>query len=167
MDNFLHETYIPVDEIFYRLLAALLCGLMIGLDREFKQKPAGVRTYILVCLGSCAFTMIIFEVTEYYLKNYDENISDPTRVIQGLITGIGFLGGSAIINSSSEQVVKNLATGASIWVSGAIGLACGYGFYIYAVILTLVVLSVLTVLGFLRVCVRNDIESEKDDYRSD
>ena len=144
------DTHLSPEQIITRFLAAAICGLLVGIDRDIKSKPAGIRTYMLVCLGSCAFTLMVFEISEFYIKNYANVSVDPTRVIQGIITGIGFLGGGAILSSTKENKVKGLTTGASIWIAGAIGLSCGYGFYIHALILTTMTVMILTIAGFIK-----------------
>lgn len=148
---------LPPEEIATRLLAAMICGLFIGLDREIKHKNVGLRTFLLVCLGSAGFTMMVIEIVDHYNRTYEIG-SDPTRIIQGIVTGIGFLGGGAILHSKGQ--VSGAATGASIWVCGAIGVACGYGFYWHAGILSAYVFIVLAVIGYLRAHCRSDMEDD-------
>lgn len=146
-------------EVAVRLGAALLCGLFIGLDREVKRKSVGVRTFLLVCLGSTSFTITVLEISHYYVAIYDDITPDPTRIVQGIVTGIGFLGGGAILQSKGH--IAGTSTGASIWVSGGIGVACGYGFYWHAFIFTGYVFAVLVIIGYVRPKFRDDIEDDK------
>nr|CAA6829080.1 MAG: Protein MgtC [uncultured Thiotrichaceae bacterium] len=146
------------EEVALRLGVAVLCGLFIGLDREVKRKSVGVRTFLLVCLGAAGFTITVIEVTHYYIVVYEDINPDPTRIVQGIVTGIGFLGGGAILQSNGH--ITGAATGASIWVSGCIGVACGYGFYWHALIFTAYAFAVLVIAGYLRAKLRDDI---KDD----
>lgn len=105
--------------VFLRLGAAVLMGALIGLDRELRGKPAGLRTVALVSLGSAVFVLTA--------AGLDEGVSgDATsRVIQGVVTGIGFLGAGTIVRGQIEGSVKGLTTAASIWLAAAAGVACG------------------------------------------
>lgn len=136
---------LSVDTIVLRLLAASILTMLIGLERERKDKPAGVKTHMLVGIGSAAFFLIFIEFALGPLKDAEAISPDPTRIFQGIVAGIGFLGAGAIIQGGSG--VKGLTTGAGIWVSGGIGLACGGGYYVIAAIVTLFVLVVLFVVA--------------------
>ncbi len=149
------------EEIMLRLGIAVFCGLFVGLDREIKHKNVGVRTYLLVCLGAAGFSLMTLEMTHFYTTIYKTINPDPTRVIQGVVTGIGFLGGGAILQAKGH--VTGVATGASIWVCGAIGVACGYGFYWHAVIMAGYAFFILAIVGWLRVKCRGDLESDEGD----
>ncbi|NVJ97897.1 MAG: MgtC/SapB family protein [Alphaproteobacteria bacterium] len=148
-------------EIALRLGAAVLCALLIGLEREVKHKNAGIRTYILVCLGCTGFTILIQEIGAYFQAIRVDIQLDPSRIVQGVVTGLGFLGGGAILQRN--EGVTGVATGAGIWVSGAIGIACGFGFYTLAILLTLATTLVLGVLGVVRAKFRDDIDEDKGD----
>ena len=152
-------------EVAVRLGVAAFCGLLIGLDREIKYKSVGVRTFLLVCLGSAGFTMMVIDIVNYYATLYNDISPDPTRIVQGIVTGIGFLGGGAILQSKGH--VTGAATGASIWVAGAVGVACGYGFYWNALILTAYAFVVLVIIGYLRARYRDDMESDKEQPNAD
>jgi len=105
--------------VLLRLGAAVGVGALIGLDRELRQKPAGIRTLALVALGSAVF---VLETIDSGRSPY----TDPTsRVIQGIITGVGFLGAGSIMRNIGEESVRGLTTAASIWLSAAMGIACG------------------------------------------
>ena len=103
-------------EVFLRLGAAVLAGAVIGFDREVRNKPAGLRTMALVALGSA-----VFAVAGAGAGSADA----ASRVIQGVITGVGFLGAGSIIRGRTEQSVRGLTTAASIWLAAAVGVACG------------------------------------------
>ena len=108
------------DDVLLRLGAAVLAGAVIGLDREIRNKPAGVRTIALVSLGSAVFVMTALGGA----------IADSTsRVIQGVVTGVGFLGAGTIVRGRTEQSIHGLTTAASIWLAAAIGVACGLAFW--------------------------------------
>ena len=128
-------------QIFMRLLAALALGGLIGLERQLSRRHAGLRTHILVSLGSCLIMLTSLHVFDIY-KN-QANI-DPSRIAAGVITGIGFLGAGAIIREPER--IRGLTTAASLWVAAGIGLACGIGFYSAALFSTVLTLSALVFL---------------------
>ena len=121
-------------EVAIRLSAALAVGGAVGWERERHDKPAGLRTHILVSLGSATFMLLGFEVGGHLASRYGEAGLDPTRVLQGVVGGIGFLGAGAIIKSSGQ--VTGMTTAASIWIAGALGAAAGMGAYVVAVLST-------------------------------
>lgn len=153
------ENALTILDVAIRLGAASLCGLIIGLDRELKHKNVGLRTFLLVCLGAAGFSILIIEIAHFYMAQYKDINVDPTRIVVGIITGIGFLGGGAILQASGQ--IRGAATGASIWLCGAIGVACGFGYYWIAAIITAYAFIVLAIVGFIRAEVRDDLD--KDD----
>lgn len=120
--------------------AAALCGGIIGLERELKNKPAGFRTNILICLGSAMYMTV-----GLLLVNESGQFSDPARIAAQVVTGIGFLGAGCIIQQ--RERIKGLTTAATIWVVAAIGIVAGAGFPILAFISASIVLLTLVVLG--------------------
>jgi putative Mg2+ transporter-C (MgtC) family protein len=122
-----------------RLVCAAVLGAVVGADRQWNQKPAGLRTNILVALGAAGFTITASEILGPVPN------ADPSRIISGIATGIGFLGAGCILHHGRE--VEGVTTAAAIWVVGAIGSACGVGAYPVAVALTVFSFLVLTVLG--------------------
>ncbi|MFD1032377.1 MgtC/SapB family protein [Metaplanococcus flavidus] len=141
--DFIPEDYMVIT--LRLLMAAILSGI-IGIERETKKQPAGLRTHLLVGTGACM--MMILSVTGF--DNYINSTSgplqfDPGRIPSYVISGIGFLGaGTIIVNRGS---VKGLATAASIWVAAGLGLVLGIGMYYVAILATLIVLGTLYVLG--------------------
>lgn len=128
-------------QIIIRLTLSVVLSGLIGLERQLHRRNAGLRTHILVCLGSC-----LIMLTSLYVFDIYENKAaiDPARIAAGVITGIGFLGAGTIIRERTE--VKGLTTAASLWVVAAIGLAVGCGFYsasLFTAALTLLALLVL------------------------
>ena len=105
--------------VLIRLAAAVGVGALIGLDRELRRKPAGLRTLALVALGSALF---IIETIDTTRGVYTDATS---RVIQGIVTGVGFLGAGSIMRNIGEESVRGLTTAASIWLAAAMGIACG------------------------------------------
>jgi putative Mg2+ transporter-C (MgtC) family protein len=126
-----------------RLGGALVAGGLIGLERSYHGRAAGFRTHALVCLSTSLLMLItVFEARWFPVLAQGRVTLDPTRVAQGIMTGIGFLGAGAIIREGTS--VRGLTTAASIWITSAIGILIGVGFYfpaIAAVILTLGTLS--------------------------
>ncbi len=126
-------------EVTKRLLLAFILGGIIGMERERKKRTAGLRTHVLVCSGSA----LIMLVSLYMYELYKGKVPlDPARIAAGVVTGIGFLGAGAIIRNPEN--VRGLTTAASIWISSAIGLAVGCGFYEAAFVGSLVSFLVLT-----------------------
>lgn len=130
--DFLRE--MTVLSICVRLLLAVLCGGLIGLEREYKRRPAGFRTHILICLGAAITTM-----TSQYLSLYLHFDTDVTRLGAQVVAGVGFIGAGTII-VTRRQRVKGLTTAAGLWAVAIVGLAIGMGFYEIAVSATLLVL---------------------------
>ena len=128
-----------VMEILIQLVLAAFLGGVVGLEREYKRKEAGLRTYALVSLGSALFTVIAFN---FPLTSIGQNISlDPTRVIQAIATGIGFLGAGLIIQRQFR--IEGLTTAAGLWVVAAVGVAIGAKLYIPAVFVTFLAIGIL------------------------
>lgn len=130
-------------EIFIRLIIAVILGGLIGLEREFHGRPAGLRTHILVCLGSAIIIASSQFFQEFYILKGSDSIFriDPSRIAAGVVTGIGFLGGGAIVKS--ENIIRGLTTAACIWFVAAIGIVVGSGLYIPAIIGTILGLVLL------------------------
>jgi putative Mg2+ transporter-C (MgtC) family protein len=131
-------------EIVFRLVAALAAGGIIGLERSFRGRAAGFRTHALVCLASSLLMLVtVYEHQWFVAQSGSRVVVDPTRMAQGIMTGIGFLGAGVIVKEG--LTVRGLTTAASIWVTAAIGILTGIGCYFAAgigVVLTLGTLSV-------------------------
>ena len=128
-------------EIFIRLILAVVAGGLIGLEREVVHKPAGVRTHMLVSLGSALFVLVTIATIP----------EGADKIIAGIATGIGFLGAGTIFKSKND--VQGLTTAASVWTVAAVGLAVGLGYYlmtIFAVVLILIVLQLNKLMFFKR-----------------
>jgi putative Mg2+ transporter-C (MgtC) family protein len=126
-----------VTKITVRILIAAVLGGILGYERERKSKSAGIRTHILVAVGAAIF---IIGPTQAGMS-----LGDLSRVIQGIIQGIGFLGAGAIIIGTTTRQTQGLTTAASIWIAAAIGIAAGLGMDATAVLTTIIVLFVLSV----------------------
>lgn len=127
-------------EMLLRLGAASLMGAAIGVNRGRSGKPAGLRTQALVTLGSATVTLAMYELAAVG-PVFDT--SALSRVIQGVLTGIGFLGAGVIFRDNAGHRIEGLTTAASIWVSAALGLACGAGLWRLALLGTLLALVIL------------------------
>jgi putative Mg2+ transporter-C (MgtC) family protein len=123
--------------ILMNIVGALLLGMIVGYERSYHGRAAGMRTYGLVCMASSAVTVIVGYPQFWFggLLPLTSTV-DPTRVIQGIVTGIGFLGAGVIIKEGLN--ISGLTTAASIWASSAIGILCGAGFYFAAIMLALI-----------------------------
>jgi putative Mg2+ transporter-C (MgtC) family protein len=129
-------------EMAIRLLAALVAGSLIGYERSYHGRPAGFRTHALVCMASSLLMLVTVYEVHWVRATVDNLQIDPTRMAQGIMTGIGFLGAGVIIKEGLS--VRGLTTAASIWITSAIGILAGIGFYFplaLSVVLTLGVLS--------------------------
>jgi putative Mg2+ transporter-C (MgtC) family protein len=131
-------------DIGVRLLASLVVGGMIGLERSYHGRPAGFRTHSLVCLSTGLLMLVTVYETRWFPGVAPGHISlDPTRMAQGIMTGIGFLGAGTIIKDGLS--VRGLTTAASIWITAAIGILIGIGFYFPAGVATILTLGTLSV----------------------
>jgi len=133
-------------ETVCQLVLAIILGALIGLEREYKGKGAGLQTYSLVALGSCLFTIISFELFNFF--TIKSGISfDPSRIIQAIAIGIGFIGAGVIFRQPGGVV--GLTTAAGLWTTAAIGIAVGVKFYALALVTTLAAILILAGFGSL------------------
>lgn len=151
--------------VLTRILLSCVLGGIIGFEREqSRNKPAGFRTHILVCLGSC----LVMLIAEFSIIAYEGQVNiDPTRIGGQVVSGIGFLGAGAIIRHGVS--VKGITTAASIWIVACVGLACGIGFYTGAILVTLLIWTILMYLKNLEIKMAKktrfkmiEVEGEKD-----
>jgi len=130
-------------EMALRIVVALAAGALIGYERSYRGRPAGFRTHALVCMASCLL-MLVTVYESHWIRYSASNVNlDPTRMAQGIMTGIGFLGAGVIMREGLS--VRGLTTAASIWITAATGILAGIGFYfplLLSVVLTLGILSV-------------------------
>ncbi len=119
-------------KFFIDLVLAFICGLLIGGERELKQKPAGVSTQTLVITGSMMFAFLSQVVGS----------GDPTRIAAQIVSGIGFLGAGIILKSESKKTVTNVTTAASIWYAAAVGMALGFNLHIIAIMASLYAVAI-------------------------
>lgn len=131
--------------IFSRLLSATLLGAVIGLERELTNKYAGLRTNLLVCLGSCVFTILSIHAFPLAIEHTNpQGFGDPARIAAQVLTGIGFIGGGTVLKHGAT--VYGLTTAATLWISAAIGMACGAGMIELAIMTTVLSFIVLVII---------------------
>jgi putative Mg2+ transporter-C (MgtC) family protein len=144
MNDLLDAIFTPEHgHMLVRLLVAVVAGAMIGYERSFHGRPAGLRTHVLVCLASAVLMLVTAYEALWVQTPQDMVRLDPTRMAQGIMTGIGFLGAGVIVKEGIN--VRGLTTAASIWITAGIGVLAGTGLYLpvaVSVLLTLMVLSV-------------------------
>lgn len=136
-----YHTELPWLETALRVLFAVVTGTVVGLDRELRNKPAGLRTHILISLAAALFTLIAFEIHMQFAGGPGIKTADPVRIINAVTAGVAFLAAGAIIRGRGG--VQGLTTGANMWLAGALGVACGAGYYFIAFIGTVFALIVL------------------------
>ena len=143
METLYHELTLGLHDrqqiarVIIRLLGAMVLGGLVGIQRERTHKPAGLRTHMLVCLGTAAFVTSCGAVGMAF--------DAQSRVIQGIVTGLGFIGAGSILKLSQEHEIRGLTTAAGVWMTAAIGVTIGLGalgIAILATILTLIILAV-------------------------
>ena len=125
------------------LLVALVAGALIGFERSFQGRPAGFRTHTLVCMASAVLMILAVYQSAWFYAPSEVIRIDPTRMAQGIMTGIGFLGAGVIVKEGAS--VRGLTTAASIWITAAIGILAGVGFYFPVVVVTILTLGTLSV----------------------
>lgn len=151
------ETHTPPLEIFIRLVMAMAFGAAIGIERELKERPAGLRTHMLTALAAAVFTVLTIELF-HEVRQLEHPVSaDPIRIIEAVTAGVAFLAAGAIIQGRGR--VRGLTTGAGMWMAGSIGLACGGGYYTVA---TLAVILAVAILSLLRLFERRVLDTQKN-----
>lgn len=131
---------IPQSEVFLRIGLAALLGAIIGLEREFDNQPAGLRTNIILVLGSCLAMILSIQISQQFVSQGIQG--DPARLAAQVVTGIGFLGAGAILHSGFN--IKGLTTAATIWTMAIVGLAVGSGHLYEAILVTVLLVLALS-----------------------
>ena len=141
------HTHLAETEIAVRLLLAAGFGALVGFERELRDRPAGLRTHMLIALAAAMFTILAFEIF-HEVRAYDKTTNiDPLRLVEAVTAGVAFLAAGTILQSRGK--VKGLTTGAGMWLAGSLGLACGAGFYTIAVMGGLLTLFILSILSYI------------------
>jgi putative Mg2+ transporter-C (MgtC) family protein len=148
VEEFGHPTYTPFQVLAGRLLLAAMLGAAIGFEREWRNRPAGLRTHILVCVAAATYAILTIEIIHAPMFTADalgDAVKvDPIRVVEAVTAGVAFLAAGVVIFTRGE--VHGLTTGAGMWLAGAIGVACGLGLWQIALFGTLLALVVLAFL---------------------
>lgn len=152
-EEFAHPTYTSFPVIAARMLLAAIFGAVIGFEREWRNRPAGLRTHVLVCVAAATFALLTIEIVHapmFVADGIRESVKvDPIRVVEAVTAGVAFLAAGTIMFSRGE--VQGLTTGAGLWLAGAIGLASGLGLWQVAAFVTFLALVVLMLLHTLAV----------------
>jgi putative Mg2+ transporter-C (MgtC) family protein len=141
LEQLFTENEITTETMLVRLILSLVFGGLIGFEREYRRQPAGFRTHILICLGSCLLMLVSIYIPQTFV---DFRNGDPGRIAAQVVSGIGFLGGGAIFKLGAN--VRGLTTAATIWAAAAVGLAVGTGIYLGSLFAVGLVLFVLLAL---------------------
>jgi len=144
--------------IFTQLALAAILGLILGAERSVAGKSAGMRTFALVSLGACLFTIISVLVTTQYLGKVN---FDPMRVTASIVTGVGFIGAGLIM--FRQNIVRGLTTAAGMWIAAGVGVATGFGLYAIAVYTTLLTLFIFTAVWFIEAKLKLHFGRENTD----
>ncbi|BAP30319.1 MgtC family magnesium (Mg2+) transporter [Chryseobacterium sp. StRB126] len=135
--EFLQDHYVVQNELLLIFISVIL-GLLIGAEREYRNKSAGLRTFILVCFGACLFTILSIKI----------GAANPDRLAANIITGIGFLGAGVIFKG--ENKIEGITTATTIWATASIGMAVGSGYVYFSLLGTALVLIILSALTYLQ-----------------
>lgn len=141
IEEFGRPTWLPFSVIAARLLFAALLGAAIGFEREWRQRPAGLRTHILICVAAATFAVLTIEIVHAPMFGGDRTRVDPIRIVEAVTAGVAFLAAGTILFARGE--VQGLTTGAGMWLAGAVGVACGLGLWQIAALGTAIVLVVM------------------------
>lgn len=128
-------------QVIGKLFLAFVLGFLIGLEREYRQRSAGVKTFTLVCLASTLFTILSREAFQAY---WIRTSYDPSRIIASILIGIGFIGAGVIFKKPDR--IEGVTTAAGLWIATAVGISVGCGWYIISVVSTLLVIALLFIL---------------------
>jgi putative Mg2+ transporter-C (MgtC) family protein len=159
IQEFGHSTFLSFPIIAARLLFAAILGASIGFEREWRQRPAGLRTHILICVAAATFGVLTIEIAHLPVFGREAVVTDPIRAVEAVTAGVAFLAAGSILFARGE--VQGLTTGAGMWLAGAVGLCCGLGLWQIAGFGTLLVLVVLGLLHTVEV--RFGIAADKKD----
>lgn len=146
LTDFSADTHLPVGIIALRLAMAGILGALIGIEREWRQRPAGLRTHMLTSLAAAVFTILTIEIMRSEFLRSETAQADPIRVIEAVTSGVAFLAAGAIIQS--RGLVKGLTTGAGMWLAGALGVAAGLGHFLIGIVAALLGLFIVVALGW-------------------
>jgi putative Mg2+ transporter-C (MgtC) family protein len=154
-------THFAETEIALRLGLASLFGAVVGFEREMRNRPAGLRTHMLISLAAAIFTILAFEIF-YAVRSESPVVNiDPLRLVEAVTAGVAFLAAGTILRSGGK--VEGLTTGASMWLAGAFGMACGLGYYTIALIGGVFTIMILAIVLYLEDRYIDHGKTENDD----
>jgi putative Mg2+ transporter-C (MgtC) family protein len=145
--EFWAATQLPIGTIAVRLVVAALLGAVIGIEREWRNRPAGLRTHMLTALAAALFTVLTTEILLSGLLAGDAAQPDPIRIIEAVTGGVAFLAAGAIIQNRDR--VRGLTTGAGMWLAGALGVAAGLGLFVVGALAAALGLLIITLIGWI------------------
>jgi putative Mg2+ transporter-C (MgtC) family protein len=152
--EFTHDNMLSLPVVLARMLLATLLGAVIGLEREWRKRPAGLKTHMMVCLASATFTIVSLELVNVPVFD-DHNIRmDPSRLVEAITSGVAFLAAGFIIFAKGQ--ITGITTGAGMWLAAAIGLASGLGLWHIAIMATAIAVIMLIAVGKMERSVRPD-----------
>ena len=157
LSSIVGKTYLPFGEILIRLLVAALLGAILGIEREWRDHSAGLRTHMLTSIAAALYTVLAIEIIYSDVMRSDTTRADPIRVLEAVTAGVAFLAAGAIIQARGQ--VRNLTTGAGMWLAGALGVAAGFGYVAVGLAAAL--------LGFLVIAVLRTLEPKNDKGRDE
>jgi putative Mg2+ transporter-C (MgtC) family protein len=163
VEEFGHPTFLSFPVIAARLLFAALLGAAIGFEREWRQRPAGLRTHILICVAAATFGVLTIEIAHAPVFGHEAVVADPIRAVEAVTAGVAFLAAGSILFARGE--LQGLTTGAGMWLAGAVGLSCGLGLWQIAAFGTLLVLAVLGLLHTFEVRIGIAADKKDDEKR--
>jgi putative Mg2+ transporter-C (MgtC) family protein len=146
-------THLPLSTIAMRLFVSAVLGAVIGIDREWRSRPAGLRTHMLTALAAALFTVLAFEIVYSDILSHENTRADPIRVIEAVTAGVAFLAAGTIIRGRGGGV-HGLTTGAGMWLAGALGVAAGLGYIAIAALAAIFGFVVISLLGWAEGAVR-------------
>jgi putative Mg2+ transporter-C (MgtC) family protein len=159
--DFAAQSHLPLPRIAVRLVVAALLGALIGIEREWRQRPAGLRTHMMTALAAALFTILAGEILHSRFLPDEQIRSDPVRLIEAVTAGVAFLAAGAIIRNRNG--IEGLTTGAGMWLAGAIGVAAGLGLFWIGAIAAALGLVILFVLRSAEEAIAPKDESGKTD----
>lgn len=163
LESFGHQTWLPFPVIAGRLFLAAMLGALVGAEREWRHRPAGLRTHILICVATAAIAILAIEITHVDDFAGQEIRIDPLRLVEATTAGVAFLAAGLIFFSKGK--VQGLTTGAGMWLAGATGLGVGLGFWQIAALVTIIAVIVLGVLQMVQI--RPEPDSDADRTQDD
>lgn len=128
-------------QVIFQLVLAVVLGGLIGLEREYRQRAAGIKTYTLVCLAAALFTILSREAFDAY---WIRTSFDPSRIISSILIGIGFIGAGVIFKRPEK--IQGITTAAGLWITTAVGISVGCGWYVISILTTIIVIILLFIL---------------------